>query len=70
MATTFRERFAEKATSVRAVVLLAVVMVLCWCTIRQPDQWREMFGNALCLVVGFYFRDAEPPTKPTATTGV
>jgi hypothetical protein len=56
---TFSERFKEKATSVRALVVLMLTIVLCINAVRTPEPWREMFGNALFMALGFYFRDAE-----------
>lgn len=64
---TFGERFKEKATSVRALVVFMLTVVLCVNAIRTPDPWREMFGNALFMALGFYFRDADK--KPTLTEG-
>ncbi len=53
------DTMTEKTFSVRAVVMMTMILTLSINTCRDPVGWREMFNGSLCIVIGYYFGKEE-----------
>lgn len=63
------QRAVTKATSVRALCLVAMVLTLCVMVFVNPaPEWSKLFEAVLLLILGNYVRGN--PTPPSPPGGV
>jgi len=58
---TVRDRVAQKATSVTALCLLIMVIVLAAMAPADPTNWKDTFAQTLAALLGYYIGRQRTP---------